>query len=50
MIRIIMRVVVLIAAAIMSLTAVAKKQDVGGKVIDENGQPLPFVNVSFREL
>ena len=50
MIRIIMRVVVLIAAAIMSLTAVAKKQDVGGKVIDENGQPLPFVNVVLLSL
>ena len=45
-----MRVVVLIAAAIMSLTAVAKKQDVGGKVIDENGQPLPFVNVVLLSL
>ena len=45
-----MRVIVLIAAAIMSLTAMAKKQDVGGKVIDENGQPLPFVNVVLLSL
>ena len=50
MIRICMRIAVLIAAAIMSLAAMANKQDVGGKVIDENGQPLPFVNVVLLSL
>ena len=34
----------------MSLAAMANKQDVGGKVIDENGQPLPFVNVVLLSL
>ena len=34
----------------MSISAQAKTQDIGGKVIDENGQPLPYVNVVLLSL
>ena len=34
----------------MSMSAQAKTQDIGGKVIDENGQPLPYVNVVLLSL
>ena len=34
----------------MSMSAKAKTQDIGGKVIDENGQPLPYVNVVLLSL
>ena len=37
----------LMAAMMMSLTAQAKTQDVGGRVIDQNGEPLPFVSVTL---
>ena len=35
------------AAMMMSLTAQAETQDVGGRVIDQNGEPLPFVSVAL---
>ena len=35
------------AAMMMSLTTQAKTQDVGGRVIDQNGEPLPFVSVTL---
>ena len=35
------------AALMMSLTTQAKTQDVGGRVIDQNGEPLPFVSVAL---
>ena len=35
------------ATLMMSLTAQAKTQDVGGRVIDQNGEPLPFVSVTL---
>ena len=34
----------------MSMSAKAKTQDIGGKVIDENGHPLPYVNVVLLSL
>ena len=37
----------LMAAVMMSLTTQAKTQDVGGRVIDQNGEPLPFVSVAL---
>ena len=37
----------LMAAMMMSLTAQAKTQDVGGRVIDQNGEPLGFVSVAL---
>lgn len=39
--------VALMAAMMMSLTAEAKTQDVGGRVIDQNGEPLGFVSVAL---
>ena len=45
-----MRQAALLAAMMASLTAMAQTQDVGGRVIDENGQPLPFVNVVMLSL
>ena len=35
------------AAMMMSLTAQAKTQDVGGRVIDQNGEPLGFVSIAL---
>ncbi len=45
-----MRIVAVIAAAMISLSALGKTHDVSGKVIDKNGQPLPFVNVVLLSL
>ena len=44
------RLAALFAAIIMSMTTLAKIQDVGGKVIDQKGQALPFVNVVLLSL
>ena len=33
------------AAMMMSLTAQAETQDIGGRVIDQNGEPLGFVSL-----
>ena len=39
-----LRLTVLMAVMIMmTMTAMAKKQDIGGRVIDESGEPLPYV-------
>lgn len=43
--KMILRSIVLITAALMALTAVAMAPDVTGTVLDEKGEPLPFVNV-----
>ena len=45
-----MRLAALFAAVMMSLTTMAKTHDVGGKVTDENGQPMAFVNVVLLSL
>ena len=42
-----MKMVALMAAMMMSLTAQAETQDVGGRVIDQNGEPLGFVSVAL---
>ena len=42
-----LKMMALMAAMMMSLTAQAKTQDVGGRVIDQNGEPLPFVSVTL---
>lgn len=39
--------VVWMAAMMMSLTAQAKTEDVGGRVVDMQGEPLPFVSVAL---
>ena len=38
------------AAMMMTLTSFAKTQDWGGRVIDEKGEPMPYVNVLLLSL
>ena len=45
--KIILKMVALIAAMMMCLSAEAKTEDVGGRVIDMQGEPLPFVSVAL---
>ena len=42
-----MKMVALMAAMMMCLSAEAKTEDVGGRVIDAQGEPLPFVSVAL---
>ena len=42
-----LKMVALVATMMMSLTVQAETQDVGGRVIDQNGEPLPFVSVAL---
>ena len=44
------RMTALMAAMMMTLTSFAKTQDWGGRVIDEKGEPMPFVNVVLLSL
>lgn len=44
------RFVVLMAAMMMTMTAVANTPDMTGTVIDEKGEPMPFVNVVLLSL
>ena len=45
-----MRLAALMAAMMMTIMASAKTQDWGGRVIDEKGEPMPFVNVVLLSL
>ncbi len=45
--KISLKMVAMIAAMMMCLTADAKTEDVGGRVIDAQGEPLPFVSVAL---
>ena len=45
--KISLKMVALIAAMMMCLSAEAKIEDVGGRVIDAHGEPLPFVSVAL---
>lgn len=44
------RLAVLMAAIMMTMMSFAKTQDFGGRVIDEKGEPMPFVNVVLLSL
>ena len=44
------RLTAVMAALMMTVMTFAKTQDLGGKVIDEKGEPLPFVNVVLLSL
>ena len=44
------RMTALLAAMMMTLTSSAKTQDFGGRVIDEKGEPMPYVNVVLLSL
>ena len=48
--RMFLRFAVLMAAIGITMTAQAKTQDWGGRVIDEKGEPMPFVNVVLLSL
>ena len=48
--RMFLRFTALMAAMVMTMTAQAKTQDWGGRVIDEKGEPMPFVNVVLLSL
>ena len=45
-----MRFAALMAAMMVTMTMTAKTQDWGGRVIDEKGEPMPFVNVVLLSL
>ncbi len=45
-----MRFAALMAAMMMTMTMTAKTQDWGGRVIDEKGEPMPYVNVVLLSL
>ena len=45
-----LRLAALMAATMMSMTISAKTQDWGGRVIDEKGEPMPYVNVVLLSL
>ena len=44
------RMTALMAAMMMTLTTFAETQDWGGRVIDEKGEPMPYVNVVLLSL
>ena len=48
--RISLRFAALMATMMMTMTMSAKTQDWGGRVIDEKGEPMPFVNVVLLSL
>ena len=48
--KICLRLAALMAAMMMTMTMTAKTQDWGGRVIDEKGEPMPFVNVVLLSL
>ena len=45
-----LRFAALMAAMMMTMTAQAKTQDWGGLVVDEKGEPMPYVNVVLLSL
>ena len=48
--RFVISTTALMAVLMMSMTAQAKTQDWGGRVIDAKGEPVPFVNVVLLSL
>ncbi len=48
--RVCLRFATLLAMMIMTMTMAAKTQDWGGRVIDEKGDPMPYVNVVLLSL
>ena len=48
--KIVFRMTALTALMMMTMTAQAKTQDWGGRVIDEKGEPMPYVNVVLLSL
>ena len=48
--KIVFRITAIMALMMMTLTAQGKTQDWGGRVIDEKGEPMPYVNVVLLSL
>ena len=48
--RMYLRFAALTAVMMMTMTTQAKTQDWGGQVIDEKGEPMPYVNVVLLSL
>ena len=48
--KIVFRMTSILALMMITLTASSKTQDWGGKVVDEKGEPMPFVNVVLLSL
>ena len=48
--KIVFRMTALMAAMMITMTSFAKTQDWGGRVIDEKGDPMPYVNVVLLSL
>ena len=48
--KMVFRMTALMAAIMMTMTAQAKTQDWGGRVIDEKGEPMPYINVVLLSL
>jgi hypothetical protein len=48
--KIVFRITAIMALMMMTMTASAKTQDWGGRVIDEKGEPMPYVNVVLLSL
>ena len=48
--KIVFRLTALLAVVMITMSAQAKTQDWGGRVIDEKGEPMPFVNVVLLSL
>ena len=48
--RVCLRFATLLAMMMMTMTMAAKTQDWGGRVIDEKGEPMPYVNVVLLSL
>ena len=48
--KIVFRMTALVALMMITLSAQAKTQDWGGRVVDEKGEPMPFVNVVLLSL
>ena len=45
-----LKMVALMAAMMMTMMSFAKTQDFGGRVLDEKGEPMPYVNVVLLSL
>ena len=48
--RINVRLAVLMTAMMMTMMSFAETQDFGGRVLDEKGEPMPYVNVVLLSL
>ncbi len=44
------KAIAVLAAMMMTMVSMAKGPDVGGMVVDENGEPMPYVNVVLLSL